>query len=47
MAHSLRFLGMMIPVRPWEEQLRRYRHLEELDFDLAGVADHFVHWAGE
>ena len=47
MAQSLRFLGMMIPVRPWEEQLRRYQHLEELDFDLAGVPDHFVHWAGE
>ena len=30
MAHTLRFLGMMIPVRPWEEQLRRYQHLEEL-----------------
>lgn len=30
-----------------DEQLRRYQHLEEFDFDLAGVADHFVHWAGE
>jgi alkanesulfonate monooxygenase SsuD/methylene tetrahydromethanopterin reductase-like flavin-dependent oxidoreductase (luciferase family) len=47
MVHSLRFLGMMIPVQPWDEQLRRYKHLEELDFDLVGVADHFVHWAGK
>ena len=47
MAHSLRFLGMMAPVQPWDEQLRRYRHLEALGFDLAGVADHFVHWTGE
>ena len=38
MAHPLRFLGMMVPVLPWDEQLRRYKHLEELGFDLAGVA---------
>jgi alkanesulfonate monooxygenase SsuD/methylene tetrahydromethanopterin reductase-like flavin-dependent oxidoreductase (luciferase family) len=46
MAHSLRFLGGINPVLPWDEQLRGYKHLEELDFDLAGVADHFVHWTG-
>jgi alkanesulfonate monooxygenase SsuD/methylene tetrahydromethanopterin reductase-like flavin-dependent oxidoreductase (luciferase family) len=47
MAHELRFLCQMIPVRPWDELLRRYQHVEGLGFDLAGVADHFVHWAGE
>jgi len=46
MSHSLRFLGGMNPVLPWDEQLRCYKHLEALDFDLAGVADHFVHWTG-
>jgi len=47
MAYELRFLCQMIPVRPWDELLRRYQHVEALGFDLAGVADHFVHWAGE
>ena len=46
MAHPLRFLGMMVPVLPWDEQVRRYKHLEELGFDLAGVADQFVQWGG-
>jgi alkanesulfonate monooxygenase SsuD/methylene tetrahydromethanopterin reductase-like flavin-dependent oxidoreductase (luciferase family) len=46
MTHSLRFLSGMNPVLPWDELLRRHKHLEKLDFDLAGVADHFVHWAG-
>jgi alkanesulfonate monooxygenase SsuD/methylene tetrahydromethanopterin reductase-like flavin-dependent oxidoreductase (luciferase family) len=46
MGHALRFLGMMIPVLSWDELLKRYKHFEELGFDLAGFADHFVHWAG-
>jgi alkanesulfonate monooxygenase SsuD/methylene tetrahydromethanopterin reductase-like flavin-dependent oxidoreductase (luciferase family) len=29
---------------PWSELARRYRHVEELGFDVAGVADHFVDW---
>jgi alkanesulfonate monooxygenase SsuD/methylene tetrahydromethanopterin reductase-like flavin-dependent oxidoreductase (luciferase family) len=46
MAHELRFLGMMIPVLSWDELLKRYQHMEALGFDLAGIPDHFVHWAG-
>jgi alkanesulfonate monooxygenase SsuD/methylene tetrahydromethanopterin reductase-like flavin-dependent oxidoreductase (luciferase family) len=46
MAHALRFLGMMIPVLSWDELLKRYQHMEALGFDLAGIPDHFVHWAG-
>jgi len=46
MAHQLRFLAMTLPIRPWDELLRRYRHIEELGFDLAGFADHFVRWDG-
>lgn len=42
MAHELRFLAMDLPNRSWSELLRRYRHIEDLGFDLAGVADHFV-----
>jgi alkanesulfonate monooxygenase SsuD/methylene tetrahydromethanopterin reductase-like flavin-dependent oxidoreductase (luciferase family) len=46
MAHALRFLGSMIPVLSWGELLKRYQRFEDLGFDLAGFADHFVHWAG-
>jgi len=46
MPHKLRFFTMILPNQPWSELLRRYRSLEELGFDLAGVADHFVDWTG-
>jgi alkanesulfonate monooxygenase SsuD/methylene tetrahydromethanopterin reductase-like flavin-dependent oxidoreductase (luciferase family) len=46
MPHELRFFTMILPDRPWLELLRRYRRLEQLGFDLAGVADHFVDWTG-
>jgi alkanesulfonate monooxygenase SsuD/methylene tetrahydromethanopterin reductase-like flavin-dependent oxidoreductase (luciferase family) len=44
MAHALRFLAMPLPNVPWDEMLRRYKHIEALGFDLAGVPDHFVDW---
>src|SRR5271166_990148 len=44
MTHELRFLAAPLPNVPWAELLRRYRHIEALGFDLAGVADHFVDW---
>ena len=44
MSHKLRFLAAPLPNVPWEELLRRYRHIEALGFDLAAVADHFVDW---
>jgi alkanesulfonate monooxygenase SsuD/methylene tetrahydromethanopterin reductase-like flavin-dependent oxidoreductase (luciferase family) len=46
MPHELRFLAIMSPNRPWPELLRRYRHIEALGFDLAGVPDHFTDWTG-
>lgn len=46
MPHELRFFTMILPDQPWPELLRRYRTIEELGFDLAGVADHFVDWTG-
>jgi alkanesulfonate monooxygenase SsuD/methylene tetrahydromethanopterin reductase-like flavin-dependent oxidoreductase (luciferase family) len=44
MSHALRFLVLTLPNVPWAEVMRRYRHIEELGFDVAGVADHFVDW---
>jgi alkanesulfonate monooxygenase SsuD/methylene tetrahydromethanopterin reductase-like flavin-dependent oxidoreductase (luciferase family) len=46
MTHQLRFLVHMLPDLSWRELLRRYKHIEALGFDLAGVADHFAHWTG-
>jgi alkanesulfonate monooxygenase SsuD/methylene tetrahydromethanopterin reductase-like flavin-dependent oxidoreductase (luciferase family) len=44
MSHAVRFHVLTLPNVPWKELVRRYRHLEELGFDVAGVADHFVDW---
>jgi alkanesulfonate monooxygenase SsuD/methylene tetrahydromethanopterin reductase-like flavin-dependent oxidoreductase (luciferase family) len=44
MTHSLRFHVLILPNVPWSEVVRRCRHVEELGFDVAGVADHFVDW---
>ena len=46
MKHELRFLCGTAPIPSWDGLLRRYMHIEALGFDLAGVPDHFVHWAG-
>ena len=45
MSHNLRFQVLTLPNAPVGELLRRYRNLEELGFDLAGGADHFVDWS--
>ena len=45
MSHKLRFQVLTLPNSPWSELLRRYRYIEELGFDLAGGADHFVDWS--
>ena len=42
MAHQLRFLAQPLPNVPSDELLRRYRHIDELGFDLAVVADHLT-----
>src|SRR5215471_13672757 len=44
MAHQLRFVASTLPNVAWPELLERYRHIEALGFDVAGVADHFVDW---
>ena len=34
-----------MPNLPWNETVKRYLHLEELGFDIAGTGDHFVNWS--
>ncbi len=34
----------MLPDLEWMEFLRRFRHAEELGFDIATTADQFVDW---
>jgi alkanesulfonate monooxygenase SsuD/methylene tetrahydromethanopterin reductase-like flavin-dependent oxidoreductase (luciferase family) len=46
MSHALRFHVLVLPNVPWSELQRRFRHLDELDFDVGGLADHFVDWTG-
>ena len=46
MAHALRFHVLILPNVAWSELARRFRHLDELGFDVGGVADHFVDWTG-
>ena len=41
---SLRFQVLTLPNTAWDEALRRFQHIEELGFDSAGTADHFVDW---
>ena len=44
MARDLRFELLVTPNAPWETVLERFRSIEALGFDLAGLADHFVDW---
>ena len=44
MSHDLRFQVLTLPNVSWSALLARYRYIEELGFDLAGTADHFVDW---
>ena len=44
MARQLRFVASTLPNVGWPELLERYRHIEALGFDIAGVPDHFVDW---
>ena len=45
MAHKLRFQAMILPNVPWPEMVRRAHHIEELGFDMLGLADHFIDWS--
>lgn len=39
---ELRFQVLILPNRPWDQLLSRFKHVEELGFDLAVTADLFV-----
>ena len=45
MTHPLRFMAQTLPNASWDELLERYKYIEELGFDLIGLADHFVDWS--
>ena len=47
MTYPLRFMVTTYPNASWNELLERYKYIEELGFDLAGVADHFVEWTNK
>ena len=42
--HELRFLVLALPNVPWVEFLASVENIEDLGFDVVGVADHFVDW---
>ena len=43
--HELKFYVITLPNVPWADLLARYKLFEELGFDTAGIADHFVDWS--
>jgi alkanesulfonate monooxygenase SsuD/methylene tetrahydromethanopterin reductase-like flavin-dependent oxidoreductase (luciferase family) len=44
MGHPLRFHVLLLPNVGWSELKRRVVRLEELGFEVAALADHFVDW---
>ncbi len=44
MSHDLRFQVISLPNADWSEILRRFKHIEDLGFDLATTGDHFIDW---
>ena len=44
MVHELRFQVVVLPNTDWDALLARFLAVEELGFDLVGLADHFVDW---
>ena len=45
MTQPLRFYVLVLPNLPWPKLVERFQRVEELGFDLAGFADHFVDWS--
>ena len=43
-AHELQFQVLLLPNAPWDALLKRFKHVEDLGFDLVATADHFVDW---
>jgi alkanesulfonate monooxygenase SsuD/methylene tetrahydromethanopterin reductase-like flavin-dependent oxidoreductase (luciferase family) len=44
LSHELRFGIAFVPDTPWDEFARRFLYIDELDFDIAGLGDHFAHF---
>ena len=44
LSHELRFGIAFVPDVSWDEFLRRFLYIEGLDFDIAGLGDHFAHF---
>ncbi len=44
MTHDLRFQVLVMPTGSWSEHLGRFRHVEELGFDVVATADLLVDW---
>ena len=45
MTYPLRFMAQTLPNVSWDQLLERNKYIEELGFDLVGLADHFVDWS--
>jgi len=45
MAFDIRFQVLTLPNTSWEALLERFQNIENLGFDIAGMADHFVDWS--
>ena len=45
MKQPLRFYVLVLPNLPWSQLVERFQRVEQLGFDLAGFADHFVDWS--
>jgi len=43
--HKLRFGAMILLNASWKEIIKRFKHTEELGFDITGTGDHFVDWS--
>jgi len=39
--HKLRFGVLVLPDTSWKDILKRFKHVEELGFDIVGTGDHF------
>ncbi len=45
MTHDLRFQVAIMPSSDFDGLLRRFKHVEDLGFDMATTGDHFVDWS--
>ncbi len=43
-SHELRFGIAFVPDVPWDEFVRRFQYIEELNFNVAALGDHFAHF---